>query len=205
MSDPVEVEIDVDEAVRQGARLWWLVLVVGIVFVGFGIMTLFDVARGASVVALIIGLFMIFDGVVEMVSGGRGGVSRGWAIVIGLLLFVGGIVVIAYPEYTFELIAIIWGITMIVGGIGRFVASLMLRDYGWGWRLTFGVVEAIIGVLVIAWPDVTAYVLLLLIGAYAIIAGIVQIVLAFQLKAAPERLEELRRRGGPGGPVYPAF
>jgi uncharacterized membrane protein HdeD (DUF308 family) len=204
MSEPVEVEIDLDDAVRQGARLWWLVLVVGIIFVGFGIMTLFDVAKGASVVALIIGLFMIFDGIVEMVSGGRGGVSRGWSIVIGLLLFVGGIVVIAYPEYTFAVIAVIWGITMIVGGIGRFVASLMLRDYGWGWRLTFGVIEAIIGVLVIAWPDVTAYVLLLLIGVYAIIAGIVQIVLAFQLKQAPERLDQLRR-GGSGGPVYPAF
>jgi uncharacterized membrane protein HdeD (DUF308 family) len=202
MSEPVEVQVDVDEAVRRGARVWWLVLVVGIVFVAFGIMTLFDVAKGASVVALIIGLFMVFDGIVEMISGGRNGGSRGWSIAIGILLFVGGIVVISYPEYTFELIAIIWGITMIVGGIGRLVASLMLRDYGWGWRLTFGVVEAVVGILVLIWPDVTAYVLLLLIGVYAILAGLVQIVLAFQLKKAPERLEQLRRRGGP---PFPAF
>jgi uncharacterized membrane protein HdeD (DUF308 family) len=202
MSDPMGVEIDVDQAVREGSRWWWLVLVVGIAFVGFGIMTLFDVARGASVVALIIGLFMIFDGVVEMVAGGRTTGHRGWAIAVGVLLFIGGVVVIAYPEYTFTAIAIIIGITMIVGGIGRFVAAVMLRGYGWGWRVTFGAVEAIVGVVILVWPGKTAYVLLLLIGAYAVITGIVQILLAFQLKEAPRRLEQWR--GGPGGP-YPAF
>jgi uncharacterized membrane protein HdeD (DUF308 family) len=201
MDEPVVVAVDadVDEVVRQGARLWWVVLLVGIVFVGFGIMTLFDVAKGASVVALIIGLFMIFDGFVEL-FGGRASMSRGWAIVVGLVLIAGGVVVIAYPEYTFTAIAIIWGIAMLIGGIGRFVAAIVLRDYGWGWRLTFGVVEAIIGIIVLVWPGATAYVLLLLIGIYAIIAGIVQIVLSFQLKKAPERLDEVRARGS-----FPAF
>lgn len=198
----VVVEVDLDEAARRGARVWWLVLLVGIVFVGFGIMTLFDVARGASVVALIIGLFMIFDGIVEMVSGGRNGASFGWGTFIGILLFIGGIIVIAYPEYTFLAIAIIWGITMVVGGVARFIASLVLRDYGWGWRLAFGAVETIIGIIVLVWPGQTAYVLLVLIGIYAILAGIVQIVLAFQLKNGPRRIEELRTRGG--GPM-PAF
>jgi uncharacterized membrane protein HdeD (DUF308 family) len=49
-----------------------------------------------------------------------------------------------------------------------------------------------LGILMLAWPDVTAYVILLLIGIYSIVAGIIQIVLAFQLKKAPQRLAALQ-------------
>ncbi len=69
----------------------------------------------------------------------------------------------------------------------------MLRGYGWGWLIVLGIIEAIVGIVMLAWPDVTAYVILLLIGIYSIIAGILQIVLSFQLKKAPERLAALRR------------
>lgn len=189
--------------VVQTARYWWVVLVVGIAFVIFGTVMLFDVAAGATVIAVIVGAFLIFDGLVEVISGGRGAGSRALAIVLGLVLVVGGVVVIAWPGVTFLAIAIILGITMVVGGVGRFVASLWLRDPGWGWRLALGALEGIVGVAILVWPDATAYVILLLIGFYAILAGILQIVLAFQIKRGPEAIE-IVEIGGPGGPT-PAF
>ena len=115
-----------------------------------------------------------------------------------ILLVIGGIVVIAWPGVTFLVIAVIWGITLLVGGIARLVSAAMLRGYGWGWLVVLGILEAVIGVVMLAWPDVTAYVILLLIGIYSIIAGLLQIVLAFQLRKAPERLEELNRQGPAG-------
>jgi uncharacterized membrane protein HdeD (DUF308 family) len=54
-----------------------------------------------------------------------------------------------------------------------------------------GILETILGILMMAWPDVTVYVILLLIGIYSIVAGILQIVLSFQLRKAPERLARL--------------
>jgi uncharacterized membrane protein HdeD (DUF308 family) len=186
------------DAVREVARVWWVVLVVGVIFLGFGIVMLFDVAAGATTIAIIVGAFLIFDGLVEMISGGRRGGSRAWAIVAGILLLIGGIVVIAWPGVTFLVIAVIWGITLLVGGIARVVSAAMLRGYGWGWLIVLGILETIVGIVMLAWPDVTAYVILLLIGIYSIVAGILQIVLSFQLKKAPERLEELNRRGPSG-------
>ena len=81
---------------------------------------------------------------------------------------------------------------MLVGGIARSIAAATLRGYGWGWLVVLGILETILGILMLAWPDVTAYVILLLIGIYSIIAGIIQIFLSFQLKKAPERLARLQ-------------
>jgi uncharacterized membrane protein HdeD (DUF308 family) len=178
-------------AVADVARVWWVVLIFGVVFLGFGIVMLFDVAAGATTIAIIVGAFLIFDGLAEAISGGRRGHSRGWAAVLGILLVIGGIVVIVWPGITFLVIAIVWGVTMLVGGIARTIAAATLRGYAWGWLILLGILEAILGVLMLAWPDVTAYVILLLIGIYSIVAGILQIVLSFQLRRAPERLARL--------------
>ena len=180
------------DAVREVARVWWVVLVIGLIFVVFGIVMLFDVAAGATTIAIIVGAFLIFDGLVEMVSGGRRGGSRVWALILGILLVIGGVVVIAWPGVTFLAIAIIWGVTLLVGGIARVVSAALLRGYGWGWLVVLGILETILGIVMLAWPDVTAYVILLLIGIYSIIAGIIQIFLSFQLKRAPERLAALQ-------------
>lgn len=185
-------------AVREVARVWWVVLVIGLIFTGFGIVMLFDVAAGATTIAIIVGAYLIFDGLVEIISGGRRGGSRVWAVVLGILLVIGGIVVISWPGVTFLVIAVVWGITLLVGGIARLVSAAMLRGYGWGWLVVLGILETIVGVIMLAWPDVTAYVILLLIGIYSIFAGILQIMLAFQLRKAPQRLEELNRRGPAG-------
>jgi uncharacterized membrane protein HdeD (DUF308 family) len=177
-----------EDAVGEVARVWWVVLVIGIIFLVFGIVMLFNVAAGATTIAIIVGAFLIFDGLVEMISGGRRGGSRSWAVVAGILLVIGGIVVIAWPGVTFLAIAVIWGITLLVGGIARLVSAAVLRGYGWGWLVVLGIIEAIIGIVMLAWPHQTAYVILLLIGIYSIFAGILQILLSFQLKKAPERL-----------------
>ncbi|MGZ6975188.1 MAG: HdeD family acid-resistance protein [Acidimicrobiia bacterium] len=184
-------EPTLQEAVTEVARVWWVVLVIGIIFTIFGVVMLFNVAAGATAIAIIVGAFLIFDGLVEMISGGRRGGSRGWAVVLGIVLVIGGIIVIAWPGVTFLVIAVVWGIALLIGGIGRAVAAAMLRGYAWGWLVVLGIVEAIIGIVMLAWPHQTAYVILILIGIYSIVAGIIQIVLAFQLKKAPQRLAEL--------------
>ncbi|MGZ4690726.1 MAG: HdeD family acid-resistance protein [Acidimicrobiia bacterium] len=184
-------EPTLQEAVTEVARVWWVVLVIGIIFTIFGVVMLFNVAAGATAIAIIVGAFLIFDGLVEMISGGRRGGSRGWAVVLGIVLVIGGIIVIAWPGVTFLVIAVVWGIVLLIGGIGRAVAAAMLRGYAWGWLVVLGIVEAIIGIVMLAWPHQTAYVILILIGIYSIVAGIIQIVLAFQLKKAPQRLAEL--------------
>ncbi len=174
--------------VREVSSIWWIVLVVGVIFVGFGLVMLFNVAAGAQAVAIIVGAFLIFDGIIGLITAGQNGGSKGVGIALGIVLIIGGIVVAAWPGATFLVIAIVWGITIVVGGITRIVGSIVLKGRGWGWVLAIGIAELIVGIAALVWPHVTAYVILLLIGIYAIIAGLLQIVLAFELKKVPERL-----------------
>jgi uncharacterized membrane protein HdeD (DUF308 family) len=174
--------------VREVSSIWWIVLVVGITFAGFGFVMLFNVAAGATAIAIIVGAFLIFDGIVGLITAGQNGGSKALGSILGIVLIIGGIVVAAWPGVTFLVIAIVWGITIVVGGITRIVGSIALRGQGWGWVLAIGIAELIVGIAALVWPNVTAYVILLLIGIYAIVAGLLQIVLAFELKKVPERL-----------------
>lgn len=174
--------------VREVSSVWWIVLLVGILFTGFGIVMLFDVAAGAQVIALIVGAFLIVDGIVGVATAGRNGGSTALGITLGIVLIIGGVVVAVWPGVTFLVIAIVWGITIVVGGIVRIAGSLSVRGQGWGWVLAIGIAELIVGIAALVWPHITAYVILIIIGLYAIVAGIIQIVLAFELKKAPERL-----------------
>ncbi|HZJ26531.1 MAG TPA: DUF308 domain-containing protein [Acidimicrobiia bacterium] len=172
---------------REVSSVWGIVLIVGVVFLGFGIVLLFDVAAGERVVAVIVGAFLVFSGIIEAAVGDQTGGSRAVSVIFGLVLVVGGIVAIAWPGVTILAIAVIFGITILIGGLARIIGSLVFRDEGWGWLLTIGVVEAVVGIGALVWPRKTAYVVLILIGIYAIIAGLVQIMLAFGLRRAGER------------------
>ena len=96
---------------------------------------------------------------------------------------IGGIVVIVWPGVTFLVIAVVWGSTLLVGGHrAQSSPPRCCAATAWGWLVVLGIVETILGILMLAWPDVTVYVILLLIGIYSIVAGILQIVLSFQLQ-----------------------
>jgi uncharacterized membrane protein HdeD (DUF308 family) len=186
-NDPI-TEARARALVKEVSSIWWIVLVVGLLFAGFGLVMLFNVAAGATAIAIIVGAFLVFDGIVGLVTAGGNGGSRALGILVGIVLIIGGVVVVTWPGVTFLVIAIVWGITIVVGGITRIVSSIALRGRGWGWVLVIGIAELIVGIAALVWPDVTAYVILLLIGIYAIVAGVIQIFLAFELKKAPERL-----------------
>src|SRR3954452_7798620 len=81
--------------VREVSSIWWIVLVVGIIFTGFGVVMLFNVAAGATAIAIIVGAFLVFDGIVGIVTAGHNGGSRALGILVGVVLIVGGIVVAA--------------------------------------------------------------------------------------------------------------
>ena len=184
----VLTDAQVRAVVREVSSIWWIVLVVGVAFAGFGVVMLFNIAAGATAIAIIVGAFLFLDGIVGLITAGRNGGSKAVGIVLGIVLMIGGVVVAAWPGVTFLVIAIVWGVTIVVGGITRIIGSIILAGPGWGWVLAIGIAELIVGVAALVWPHVTAHVILLLIGVYAIVAGLLQIILAFELKKVPERL-----------------
>ncbi|NMH97916.1 HdeD family acid-resistance protein [Pseudonocardia acidicola] len=111
----------------------------------------------------------------------RVGGSRGWAIALGVLTIVAGLLVLLWPGPTAAVLAIIIGLELLVIGVFRIVAAFAIDDASGGARtlvVLLGVLAILAGILVLRHPFQTIVVVGLLIGLYWVISGIVDIVRA---------------------------
>ena len=104
-----------------------------------------------------------------------------WEMVLrGLFIMIFGIVAIAWPDISLLTLVLIFGVFIFVEGIFQMVGALKMKAEDPKWSLVFvsGMFSFVVGMIAIAWPDITAVALLWLIGAWAIIIGITQVVYA---------------------------
>lgn len=110
-------------------------------------------------------------------------------LVLGLLSIVAGIVVLVWPGSGVVAIALIVGVLLIVHGVGEL--SWAMREpkgtRGRAWLVILGIVDVIAGAFAVAWPDITALALALVIGIYLIIDAVPM--LAFAFSAHPRARE----------------
>lgn len=171
-------------AVQQG---WWLFLLRGLAAVIFGILAL--VWPGLTLFVLIIsfGVWIIFDGVVEIWNGftNREGHDRWWVdILLGLAGIVAGILIISLPGITAVVAMYYIGAWMVVTGILQVIYAIKLREEISGeWFLILtGVLSVILGIIFFIFPGSGAVSLVWLIAIYAILVGIILIVFSFRAR-----------------------
>jgi uncharacterized membrane protein HdeD (DUF308 family) len=75
-------------------------------------------------VAVVAGIYLIVMGVTTAVLGL--GVTRGWAILRGLLALAAGIALVAWPDVTVGVLATLAGIFMVLRGITEVVDGLSI-------------------------------------------------------------------------------
>jgi uncharacterized membrane protein HdeD (DUF308 family) len=177
-----EFEVPTGEELRQASSRWWLFLIIGIVSVVIGAILVLDLVAAVETLALFIAFGLIFTGVEELLGSSRYA-HRTFAIVGGIVLIVAGIVALSWPGITLWALAVVTALGLIFAGAVRITAALMDRYEGWMWLFLGGLVTLVIGIMAIAWPDVTVLALALLLGIRLIIFGAVEIASAMQLKS----------------------
>jgi uncharacterized membrane protein HdeD (DUF308 family) len=107
-------------------------------------------------------------------------------LVRGLIALAVGIFAIADPGATLGALILLLGAFFIVDGAFAVVKSLRaMRAHGsWWLLLVSGIVSIAAGIGVFAWPGLSALTLAYLIGFWAIVTGIFEVVLAIQLRQA---------------------
>jgi len=113
--------------------------------------------------------------------------GSGAALIIrGVLAILFGVVVIAWPQATVLVTVILFGIFAVADGILAIVQWAGQRRHGrgrgLGWLLAGGIVSVLAGVAVLAWPGPTVLVVSFIIGLWALLLGISQIVLAIAVR-----------------------
>jgi uncharacterized membrane protein HdeD (DUF308 family) len=198
-------------AAAQVARNWPVLLLNGALLVVAGILV-FSIDWTIRELATFIGALFIFQGVVEALTTGIDARVRRANVVTGLLSIATGIVIIAWPGPGVLAVAILFGAWLIVSGTlaitGAFAARRLLPD--WWLLLTLGLLEIPLGVLALAAPGATLAALITVTGIWAVVIGVMRIVIAFELKRLPKDVDEafaawgngeVRRDGAPQAQV----
>jgi uncharacterized membrane protein HdeD (DUF308 family) len=179
-------------------RNWWVLLLRGIFAILFGVMAF--AWPGITLWALVIlyGVYALLDGITAVglgfaAHGEAQGAGRAWweMVLVGALGIAAGIVTFVWPGVTATALLIIIAAWAIVRGIAEIVAAIRLRKMiEHEWMLGFaGLLSVAFGVILLARPVAGALAMVWVIGAWAILFGIVAIVLSLKLRARKNRRE----------------
>src|SRR3981081_406689 len=121
---------------------------------------------------------------------GRLGRHWGWVLAYGILTLLAGLGVLVWPGETLLVIAVLFGIQLIVSGIFRFVAALASDDLTGGTRVLLallGVLSIIIGLWAVRHVVLTLLALTVFLGIYWIVSGVIDIFTALSHREMPSR------------------
>jgi uncharacterized membrane protein HdeD (DUF308 family) len=104
-------------------------------------------------------------------------------IIRGLVGVFIGIIAVVWPGITLAVLVGIFGMYALLDGVINLVLGFSSRTRGRSWAHALqGVAGIVAGVLAFLWPAVTALVLVLFIGAWAIVTGVLEIIAAIRLR-----------------------
>jgi uncharacterized membrane protein HdeD (DUF308 family) len=186
------------EEVDIVTQSWWSFLLRGIIALAFGIIMIAYPSATAKAFFWIFGIFVLIYGLIDIIRGiyrlfkkEKWGATFAWGIV-GFLI--GGIILGHLDKATTSalwVMAILVGIWVIVLGVVELAAAFDLPpETGRGWIGVLGVISIIFGIIILAYPFGSVYALMVLIGIYAIIAGVFDIVMSIYV---PMKVRKLKK------------
>ncbi|MCU1257527.1 MAG: hypothetical protein JWO80_412 [Bryobacterales bacterium] len=108
-----------------------------------------------------------------------------WSLVLrGILGIAVGVVTFAWPGITLAALVILFGAYSLVDGVVSIVGVVRAAKAHerWGALLFEGIAGIAVGIVTMLWPAITAFALVLVIGAWAIVTGVLEIVAAIRLR-----------------------
>jgi uncharacterized membrane protein HdeD (DUF308 family) len=120
------------------------------------------------------------------------GIGRhwGWVLAFGIVTVLAGLLTLAWPGRTLVVIAVLFGVQLVVAGIYRFVAALAADEASGGTRVLLallGVLSFIVGLYAVRHVLVTLAALALLLGIFWIVNGAVEAFAALSHRGMPGR------------------
>ncbi|CRK50706.1 conserved membrane hypothetical protein [Rhodococcus sp. RD6.2] len=109
-----------------------------------------------------------------------------WLLLLrGIIAVIFGIVALVWPDVTVKALIVVVGIFWIIDGIVSAVRAIQARKVvmSWVWWLAGALVSVVAGVVLFVWPDLTALAFAYLMGFWAILVGILEIIGSFQVMA----------------------
>jgi uncharacterized membrane protein HdeD (DUF308 family) len=167
-------------------RSWGFVLALGSACIVAGFLTL--IWPGVTILALVVvlGVFLLFAGASEIGWALAERHTDGWKVILarGIIDAITGLIVLVWPDVTVLALALILAAWL-------FVYAAMTLWYAWRHRgqlphtghfVAKGFAALIAAVITVAWPDITALVVAIVIGIELILYGVMLTRLGLELR-----------------------
>ena len=176
------------------SRFWWMTLIRGVIGVLFGIMLFAWPQISLASLVLVFGAFALADGATNVATaiGGRDENENWWVLLLAGLAGIGvGVLTFLNPGATALALLFYIAIWAIAIGLLQIVAAIRLRKEieGEFWLGLAGVASIVFGALIAARPGEGALAVLWLIATYAIVYGVILILLAFEARGFVNRVK----------------
>lgn len=104
--------------------------------------------------------------------------------IIGVLLIVFGIYIFTTPLETYGTLTMLFSLSFLFSGIAETLFSVQNRKIieGWGWYLTGGIFNTVIGLMLLSRPEISAFTLPLVVGFTLMFRSIQGLGFSFELK-----------------------
>lgn len=169
------------------ARNWWALELRGIIAILFGLAALFSTFATLRALEIVFAAYMLVDGVFAIVAAIRAlAHHERWGLLVleGVVGIFAGLVAFAIPGLAVLVFVVLVAVWAIVSGIFLTAAAFGLHPtHGRWWMLFSGILSIVWGVLLWLFPAAGAVVLTWWLGGYAIVFGVMMLVLGLRLRS----------------------
>lgn len=159
---------------------WWLLMLLGLIGIAAGVIVLAKPGGSLATLAVIVGIFVLIDGIFALVASIRHKTeNRGLAAILGVLGVVVGVLLIRHPIGGVLAVALLVGIWLIAIGVVRLVEAFERQHRVW--NILVALIEIAAGIVIVSTPPIGFATLALLVGISFIANGVLTFALGWTL------------------------
>lgn len=176
------------KSVYNAVKYWYLHLIVGIIFIGIGILVFRTPLESYLTLAFIFSISFLVSGIFEIIfsiSNRKELEGWGWNLAMGILTALVGIMLIDNPAISAVTLPLYVGFVVLFRSIMAISTSLELRNYlipDWGFLFALGILGTIFSFMLIFNPSFAGFTLVVWTGLAFITLGIYGIYISIKLK-----------------------
>jgi uncharacterized membrane protein HdeD (DUF308 family) len=166
-------------------------LALGSITMVFGVAVLAWPAATLRLLGVLIGVWLIATGALRLIRTFRGGhgaeklFDRMLSGGLGIVLVLAGAACVSNAATGVVALAVILGLAWLLSGVAEILFGLFSRGGARVWLITLGVASIGVGLLFVAWPDISSRTLVLLTGITALILGTGEVSFGWQQRHRP--------------------
>lgn len=172
---------------------WWALALRGLFAVIFGILAFVTPVAALLSLVIVFGIFALADGIVGVVGAfgrARNGETWAWLAVGAVASIVLGLLAIWLPGPTAKALTLLVAVhAAVFGVIFLFSAVRFDGEHGRGWLVAAGLSSLVFAALIFLNPLAGAIAITWVIGGWALVLGMLMMILGFKLRSARKTVE----------------